>query len=440
MKPSAIVWREGMFMAPQHFQQNDAWVQRQLGEISRFALFGDDFGLSRLELDHSLLAIGKLGVMDAAGLFPDRSFFELTQTLVMDIPDGVVGTTAVLALPLQNPGVQQTGETRGLHRWLTRSVELEDLNDPETAPLEIEVAAPGVCLKLDREDLSGYACIPFARVLEKTAEGRVVLDENFIPTCIAVGASERLHSRLAEILSLARARANNAAQRLTAGAGTQTGSSLINERFELDLLNQAIVELQAAAQYPWLSPRQLFILMARLLAGMEAQAARVIDADVVFAAREPTVAFQQLIGRLRTALTLERRSSVVALAWNTELFEKRRLLRLVVPASLLRERRRPVLAVTSPDYSLELLSLVPQACKLAGLSAMPGLVTHGLAGIPLTPLSVPPAELRDRPDTAFFTIDTTSSMWAQVVDHQEALALHVDERIDRLSLMLYLMG
>lgn len=440
MTAGMIVWREGMFIAPQHLQHLDRELRANLAALGQLDISGEDFGLSRIQVNRDLLAIGKIVVSDAAGLFPDHTYFGLVRDLFLDVPDSTVDQVVMLAVPLHSGGMTLVGDTRGQHRWVVQDTLLDDMTDRDAPPVEAELAEPGVCLKLSSDDLSGYACIPFARILEKTVQGRVVLDDAYLPVCIAVGASQRLLARLHETLSLARARANNAAMRLRMAQGTQSSVSLISERFELELLNRAIMALQAAEHHPWLSPRRLYGLMADLLAGLDAHAARSVDPDIIWNPTDPTRSFEKIIARLRGHLTLEAHTAVISLGWNSELFEKRRLLRLVVPPRLMDQRRRPILAIFDPAHNSQLGELVPKACKLAGISAMPELVTHGLQGVRLTHLPVAPPELRDKTDTAFFAVDTNSSLWLRFIDSKEALGLHVDERIDAPSATLYLIG
>lgn len=438
MTADTIIWREGMFIAPQHLQYSDVARRAEMAVLGRLDLSGDDFGLSALKINRDLLAVGKVAISVAEGIFPDRTYFELGKELVLDIADGAVDQVVMLALPLHRSGVRLVGDTLGLDRWIARPVALDDMTDPEAPALETEVAEPGVCLKLSQEDLSGYACIPFARILEKTSEGRVVLDDAYLPTCIAIRASTRLLARLDEIKALAQARAQNAASRLQAARGTQSSTSLIGERFELEMLNRALTALGAAENHPWIAPRRLFGLMSDLLAGMDAHAGQIADPEMQFNAKEPTQSFERVISRLRAHLTLETRASVKSLEWNDELFAKRRLLRLVLPQRLLVEGRRPILAVQDPTADQDLGEVVPLACKLAGISSMPDLVRLGLQGVRLTYLPVAPPELRDRPNTAFFAIDTSSTLWRRFVDEREALGLHVDERIPAPSVTLYM--
>ena len=436
----SIVWSEGMFIAPQHFQHFDVTLQHYVNEVAQLDLTDGDYGVSELEINTDALAMGKFAVREAAGVFPDRLFFRLARELVMDIPDGVVDEVVHIAVPLAIAGAAQFGGVGETARMVKSRMDLRDLNDPVNEPVETELAEVGACLILGSADLSGFATIPVARILEKAAEGRVILDRSFMPHALSLRASKILAERLEETISLARVRAANAAGRLATDAGTRSEVSLITERLELQVLNRWLVTLQNAAHLGRISPRRLFAALSSLAVELDAVLGTATPEDLLYDPDRMAACFEEVIGGLRRKLTLEKPASVLALSWNTELFEKRRLLRLIIPARILAEDRRPILALSGPDGAPALAERGPLACKLAGLSAMPDLVSRGLQGVDLTPLPAAPSELRSRSDAAFFSINTSSPHWQRYLDKREALALHVDDRIETVDVKLYMLG
>ncbi|MEZ8321601.1 type VI secretion system baseplate subunit TssK, partial [Vibrio splendidus] len=96
-----VVWQEGMFIAPQHFQQQDRYVQNYIRQnIETLAGFAPFFGITELVLNHDLLKIGKLSIPSCSGVFPDGTQFNLKQEIVVDIPQGTIETIVYLALPI----------------------------------------------------------------------------------------------------------------------------------------------------------------------------------------------------------------------------------------------------------------------------------------------------------------------------------------------------
>lgn len=437
---SSIVWSEGMFIAPQHFQHFDIALQSYVNEVAQLDLSAGDYGVSELELNTDALAIGKFAVRSAAGILPDRLFFRLPRELVIDIPDGLVDEIIHIAVPLAMTGTAQFGEAGETARMVKTRRDLRDLNDPDNEPVETELADVGASLQLGSVDLSGFATIAIARILEKTTEGRVVLDRAFMPQAIDLRASRILAERLEEIISLARVRAANAAGRVATQTGMRSDVSLMTERLELQVLNRWLLVLQNARYLGRLAPRTLFEHLASLSVELDAILGQATPETLLYEPSRMADSFEEVLGSLRRQLTLEKPVSVMALSWNTELFENRRLLRLIVPARVLSEERRPILALSGPDGATALAQLGPLACKLAGLSAMPELVSRGLPGVDLTPLTAAPAELRARSDAAFFAINTSSAHWQRFLTKREALALHVDDRISTVDATLYMLG
>src|SRR5690606_9373266 len=64
-----VVWSEGLFLRPHHFQQQLRYVESFV-EGRCLPLRTHGWGVSELRLDHDLLRIGKIGVSSARGIFP----------------------------------------------------------------------------------------------------------------------------------------------------------------------------------------------------------------------------------------------------------------------------------------------------------------------------------------------------------------------------------
>ena len=64
-----VVWQEGMFIAPQHFQQQDRYTQNYVRQnVETLAGYAPYYGVTDLVINHDLLKIGKLSVSSSAGV------------------------------------------------------------------------------------------------------------------------------------------------------------------------------------------------------------------------------------------------------------------------------------------------------------------------------------------------------------------------------------
>src|SRR5690606_7601889 len=103
---SKVVWSEGLFLRPQHLQQQERYLERYI-ELRAGALRANAWGFEQLELDPDLLGLGKLGLRRARGVYPDGTPFSMPGDdplpPVLDVPADCRDQTVHLCLPLRSP-------------------------------------------------------------------------------------------------------------------------------------------------------------------------------------------------------------------------------------------------------------------------------------------------------------------------------------------------
>ncbi|MBL0427998.1 type VI secretion system baseplate subunit TssK [Ramlibacter alkalitolerans] len=67
---SRVLWSQGMFLLPHHFQQEARHVEYEAGMRLR-ANGAHAWGFFELALDKGLLAVGRVGISRASGILPD---------------------------------------------------------------------------------------------------------------------------------------------------------------------------------------------------------------------------------------------------------------------------------------------------------------------------------------------------------------------------------
>src|SRR5262245_17295168 len=205
---SKVVWSEGLFLRPQHFQQQDRYFERYV-ETRCQALIPHSWGFTELEVERDLLGIGKFGLRRASGVFPDGTPFRMPDDdplpAPLDIGSEVHDQLVYLALPLRRAGavdVDRVASADGLVRHEVREVEANDVTSSSGDSALLEVGAMRTRLLLASEVTQAYACVPLAQVVECRTDKHVVLDDTFIPTVLDVRASRRLSTYTTELLGL----------------------------------------------------------------------------------------------------------------------------------------------------------------------------------------------------------------------------------------------
>lgn len=107
-----VIWREGLFIKPQHFQQqlrhSDYTLHARLSALSDYF-----YGLQTLAINEDYLNFGRIALVNASGVMPDGTVFTIPSDDVLPPPlemtDVALANHKVyLALPLAVSGVSES--------------------------------------------------------------------------------------------------------------------------------------------------------------------------------------------------------------------------------------------------------------------------------------------------------------------------------------------
>ena len=76
---SKVLWTEGLFLQPHHFQQADRYTEALVTGLAR-RILPYAWGVSTLEIDEAALKVGQFAIKSATGLTQDGTVFR--------VPDG----------------------------------------------------------------------------------------------------------------------------------------------------------------------------------------------------------------------------------------------------------------------------------------------------------------------------------------------------------------
>ena len=127
-----VIWTEGMFLRPQHFQQHGrhirGWIEERCGGLRPYS-----WGVTRLEIDTQKLSQGKIGIKRCSGVFPDGTPFDMPDNDPLPPPLEVQpqhkNETIELALLLEKSGatdVTNADADQDLSRYTRRELSVRD--------------------------------------------------------------------------------------------------------------------------------------------------------------------------------------------------------------------------------------------------------------------------------------------------------------------------
>ena len=422
-----VVWSDGLFIKPQHFQQQQRNLEQQIHERA-LAVSDYLYGFSDLELNAEYLSFGRVGLVRASGLFPDGTGFHLPQQDAMpeplEIADATVANQVVyLALPLasDNLAEMEWPEAAVTGRYRVTSVEVRDLHSIDGDSHAIDLAKVAPRLMLERDDRSAYASLAVGRILEKRPDGSLVMDPNFLPTMLSVRAAPRLQRFIGEMAGLMRERARNIAERV--GSPGQGGVADVSDFLLLQMLNRAHPRFQHLARLRQLHPERLFEALLALCGELVTftDENRLPREPVPYDHDLPEQCFAPLIQVLRQSLStvLEPRALAIQL-------QQRQYGLTVAPLqdNQLIGEAEFVLAVKADRPLEDLRRQFLQQCKVASVEKIRDLISLQLPGIPLTALPVAPRQLPYHAGYVYFRLDHESQAW-QMMTNASGFAFHV---------------
>ncbi|MCG8671491.1 MAG: type VI secretion system baseplate subunit TssK [Pseudomonadales bacterium] len=422
-----VVWSEGMFLRPQHFQQQERYMERYVDQRSN-ALHAYGWGFHQLVLDQELLKQGKIAIVSASGVLPDGTPFNIPQDdetpAVLEIPENIHNEMVYLGVPLKRSGALETNvgtQQQSLARYNAIDNEVRDSTDPAGELQQLQIGQLQLKLLRETEDLSGFACLGIARIVESREDKQVILDDQYIISCLDITAAQRLEGFLTELSGLLHHRGEALAARL-ADSG-RSGSAEIADYMLLQLVNRLEPLVIHLANHKGLHPLALYtelVQMAGEMATFTTRNKRPISFEHYLHDRLQET-FAPLFQGLRQSLSMVLEQTAIPL----ELAERKYGIRVspVSDRSLITGSVF-VLAVKADIPDEELRVRFPAQIKIGPVEKIRQLVNAQLPGIGLRALPVAPRQIPYHAGYTYFELDSKSDFWRDM-QQSGGFALHV---------------
>ncbi|WP_368718190.1 type VI secretion system baseplate subunit TssK [Paraburkholderia sp. BR10954] len=435
-----VIWSEGLFLRPQHMQQQERYFERYV-ELRAGNLRPHAWGFHELELESDLLAIGKLGIKRARGVFPDGTPFAMPGDdplpSPLDIDPNWRDQIVHLTLPLRSPNQADSAwpDTGGdqLFRYRVRETEVHDASGSMDGVTALEVAGMSTRLLPESQPMEGLMRIPLARVVECRADRRVMLDEGFMPTAQSSEAAARLVTFMSELLGLLHQRGEALAGRVA--ETDRGGAAEIADFLMLQVINRYQPLVAHLAQAPLLHPEALYRLLLELAGELATFTAPGKRARAFPPYRHELLreSFEPVIAALRFALSAVLEQSAVAIALQQR---KYGVWVGMVPDVTLFDTATFVLAAKADLKSEDMRRQLPAQSKIGPVEKIRDLVNLQLPGIGVSPMAVAPRQLPYTSGFLYFECDRNSPMW-RLLKTSGGIAMHFGSGFAGLDLQLW---
>jgi type VI secretion system protein ImpJ len=434
-----IVWSEGMFLRPQHFQQQDRYFEHYIdGRCNAQGPYS--WGLQELKLDTELLKLGKFGITHARGVFPDGTPFDFpehdAQPPVLTIPDNTGSELIYLCVPLRREGALDVYRGTNIQSQSRYRADNEAVrNSTAESGEEVELELGQLCLGLRRgnEDRGGYATIGVARVVEKLVDRPLKLDDGYIPPLLDCAVSPVLTALLTELRGLLHQRAEALAHRLVDSG--RAGSAEIADYLLLQVLNRIEPLSNHLASVGGLHPQVLYtelLQMAGELSTFTTRGKRPPEFPP-YQHSNLESGFNAVLAALRQCLSTVLEQTAMAL----ELIERKYGIHVAAITDRSLITSATFVLAAKADISGDLLrSRFPSQVKVAPVEKIRELIGAQLPGIGLSPLPVAPRQIPYHAGFTYFELDRSAELW-RAMQNSGGFAVHLGADFPGIAMELW---
>ncbi|RDS83884.1 type VI secretion system baseplate subunit TssK [Dyella monticola] len=443
MKITRPLWAKGIFMSPQHFQQQGLWNSYCDKQVARIAS-PESWGVQAVAFDKQALSVERVHLNALTLCLPDGTWIDtdIADRLpparsLDDVPKHIEFAIVLVGLPLLDPqgaNCVKDGQKPARPRRFSREyLQVADLHGE--AKEEICVERHSLALLFDLEPHADYVTCPIGRLVRNT-QGRFELDTDYVPPCLQLSASFHLVARMQRLCDILAAKSASLSQRRKERSDHIADYAVadVSLFWLLHSVNTTWPELNRLCQAPDQHPERLYAVLARLAGSLLTfSMSETLQSIPLYDHHEPEPVFAKLEALIRTLLDTVIPSSVVPIALDrprstawSGLFNDPRLV----------ENADYYLAVRAAVPAHELLEQFPRLCKIGAPDDVQHIVNSALPGIPLRVMSRLPAAIPIRIENHYFALDVTHPAFKRMVDAR-ACQIYVPTSIPDVSLELY---
>ena len=415
---SKVVWSEGLFIQPHHFQQSDRYHEALVTGIAKRAL-PYLWGVSQLEIDTEALKLGKFAIRSATGLTPDGAVFRVpeveTHPPAIEVPDTIKDCVVYLTVPMRRQGAEEVDlSTRDLPttRYKPEELEITDTMGRTRRPVTVATARLRLNFAFAVDDLSDLLLIPVARIIEVRADKEVILDTGFMASCLDVRAAPPLAGFLREVEGML-------AHRMAALAGRFSESGPVrnvgdtNDFLLLMSVNRALPifrhMLSIENVHPCMAYERCVALAGELATFMAADKAA--PEFPPYQHDNLTTCFQAVMRVLRQYLSAVLETNAVSI----QLEERAYGIRVgIVADRKLIGNSQFVLAVRADVPAETVRRHFPAQAKVGPVEEIRKLVNSALPGIGVEGMPVAPRQIPYHAGMVYFELDRSSNYWSKI--------------------------
>lgn len=444
-KNSRVIWSEGLFLQPQHFQQQERYFDHEI-HVRTAHFNGHCHGFNMLQLDPDLLLAGKVGVLKASGYFQDGTYFSIPDKdpppPCLDLANHAQARKVYLSLAKPHwagPQLQWQGTENGSSsdnavrmKFQAETMDAQSVYDPGLETQAVDVARLNTFLSVDANHQEGHVQLAVCELLQ-SKNTDIQINPSFIEPCLCSLNNANIRRALDAVLGLLESKIDQLRQRRV-----RKGSHNSSEIGDFLLLQSCIQHRLVFAHL--LNSKQVHPEAAylRLLACLGAVT---LYGDDTAADYSPNynhdnlrLAFEAVLAAIRNALAGLHDQHAIQIP----LVQKQGgiLIGQIADRTLLADAHFYLTVhALAPEETIQ--RLFPSAVKIGPVEKLRDLVNLNLPGVRLKAVNQSPAALPYYADHFYFQLETRAEPLWKMLEQTGHLAIHYAGDLPELRIELW---
>ena len=442
-KNNRVIWSEGLFLQPQHFQQQERHFEHEV-HIRTFHFNSYCHGFHELKLDQDLLLSGKVSILKASGYFPDGSYFSIPDQdpapPCMDLSNEGTDNKIFLALARPHWQAQHVG-------WVAENAEdpvpkelryrgqrddIPSIYDQGLEAQSIELGQLNTFIGTSQQTRDGVVCLQICELIA-SKQGLAQIDENFIEPCLCSIRNNNIRRMLETVLGLLQSKIDQLQQRRVR-KGSHNSSEIGDFLLLKSCIKHRLLMLHSLA-LPMLHPETAYMRLLGCL-GSVTLYGNDTAADFIpnYQHDNLRATFAPLLAAICNALTGLHDQHAIQIP----LTQKQSGVHLAHIAD------RNLL--TDAHFYLTVHALAPEelihrqfpsTVKIAPIEKLRDLVNLNLPGVRLKPAQYNPPALPFYADYLYFQLETRTEVLWKMLERTGQLAIHYAGDLPELRMELW---
>lgn len=437
---SKVLWTEGLFLQPHHFQQADRRLEALINSLAR-RIPTYAWGISDLEIDNEILKIGQFAIKSCSGLTSDGTLFRIPEAddhpVPLSVPNTVKDCLVYLCIPQKRQGATEVvseEDSTSAARLHAAEFEVIDTVGAKKKTTTMSVGKVRMRLALEVDDLEGQIKIPIGKIVEVKSDNEIILDKLFIPSCLDIKAAPPLSAFVKELEGLLSHRVSVLSGRL-ADNGAAKGAAEISDFLLLIAVNKSLPMFQHLMEIENVHPERLYSLCITLMGELSSFMAADKKMPIIepYKHAELNVSFDGVTKILRQYLSAVLEQTAVPIKLEVRKYGVN--VGIIVDKNLL-DTTNFVLAVSADTSNENIRRHFPSQIKIGPVEEIRQMVNSALPGIGLKPLPVAPRQVPYNAGSVYFEMDSSDKYWGKLKS-SGGIAVHVSGEFPGLKMELW---